>query len=33
MTTELTSTATGSLSEFDRDIAVTPEGDDFVGAM
>lgn len=33
MTTELTSTATGSLSEFDRDIAVTPEADDFVGAM
>ncbi len=33
MITELTSTATASLSEFDRDIAVAPDGDDFVGAM
>jgi len=33
VTTELTSAGAGSLSEFDRGIAVTPDGDDFVGDM
>ncbi len=33
MTTELTAAETASLSEFDRDIAVTQDGDDFVGEM
>jgi hypothetical protein len=33
VTSALTSTDTGSLSEFDRDIAVTPDGDDLVGSM
>jgi hypothetical protein len=33
VTTELTIADPGSLSEFDRDIAVTPDGDGFAGAM